>query len=136
MTDRFRLLFSTLTSNSDWRLDTPWTSGSLELPQQRQPTPPAHLALPHHQSGISKSRPPIPQRGQLYFMSRIANGLCMVKSLIHTFLSHFKKTRLQTCTKKVHFILFTTASDEHKCVAFVQHIIKHRCLFLCLIYTH
>lgn len=39
MTDRFRLLFSTLTSNSDWRLDTPWTSGSLLLPQQRQPTP-------------------------------------------------------------------------------------------------
>lgn len=60
-------------------------------PQQHQPTPAAHLALPHHQSGISKNRPPIPQRGQLYFMSRIANGLCMVKSLVCTFLPPFKK---------------------------------------------
>lgn len=87
MTDRLRLLFSTPAAGRDWRLDTPWTSGSLELPRQRRPTPPAHLALPHHQSGISKSRPPIPRRGRLYFMSRIANGLCVVKSLVGTFLS-------------------------------------------------
>lgn len=33
MADRFRLLFSALASDGDWRLDTPRTSGSLPLPE-------------------------------------------------------------------------------------------------------
>lgn len=84
MTDQFRLLFSALTPTVMARhaLDL-WLSKSHG---RQQPTPPAHLVLPHHQSGISKNRSSVPPRGQLYFMSRIANDLCMVKSLVCTFL--------------------------------------------------
>lgn len=129
MTDRFRLLFSTLASNSDWRLDTPWTSGSLVLLRQHQPTPPAHLALPHHRSGISKS--PVPQRGQLHFMSRIANGLYMVKSLVRTFL--FLKLVYRYIAKRgSSYCLFILVMNAIR----LWHATKNRCLFLCLIYIH
>lgn len=82
---------------------------------------PAPAAAPAHPSSPpctpsppewnqQKNRPPIPPRGQLYFMSRIANGLCMVKKFGVHFSSPF---RLQTRTNEVRLELFTTAGDEH-----------------------
>lgn len=80
MTHRFRLLFSTLTSDSDWRLDTPWTSGSLQLPRQRQPTLRSLTARVE-----SAKADPVAPRG--HSMSRIASGLRMIRKFAARFSS-------------------------------------------------
>lgn len=104
---------------------------------------PGHLELPHHQSGISKNRPPIPQRGQLYFMSRIANGLCIArekekggKKAMH--FSFLLSNKLQTCSlariNTVHTVCHSCWNTQQTQPGFAStHYRTYRSLLLCLI---